>query len=219
MSERLDYYPGYDVLAKRNSPSWNAQTRKVIDERLAIDPEEHRFFTDEEWPTVKSIASRVVPQQKRQAPIPVAAMVDEKLHLNAGDGYRQASLPPMREAWRLGLAALDAEARAAYGTRFHLLPAAEQDGLLCAMQEGRLASQAWGSMPPKVFFGQRIIADMVKSYYAHPTAWSEIGFGGPASPRGYVRMDFNRRDPWEAAEAKPGRADEALQENSRVVGR
>ena len=40
-----------------------------------------------------------------------------------------------------------------------------------------------------------------------PTAWSEIGWGGPASPRGYVRLDFNERDPWEAAEA--GGGDEA----------
>jgi hypothetical protein len=37
-------------------------------------------------------------------------------------------------------------------------------------------------------------------YYAHPQAWDEIGFGGPASPRGYVRMGFNRYDPWEAVE-------------------
>jgi len=25
------------------------------------------------------------------------------------------------------------------------------------------------------------------AYYMQPTAWSEIGWGGPASPRGYVR--------------------------------
>jgi hypothetical protein len=29
-------YPGYDVLRKRNSPSWNDQPRAVIDDRLAI---------------------------------------------------------------------------------------------------------------------------------------------------------------------------------------
>ena len=44
-------YPGYDVLNKRNSPSWNDQTRRAIDERLAIDPDEHQFFADMEWPT------------------------------------------------------------------------------------------------------------------------------------------------------------------------
>jgi hypothetical protein len=42
--------------------------------------------------------------------------------------------------------------------------------------------------------------DIVLAYYAHPSAWSEIGWGGPASPRGYVRLDFNDRDPWEAVE-------------------
>jgi hypothetical protein len=56
----------------------------------------------------------------------------------------------------------------------------------------------------------------VSAYYGHPTAWSEIGFGGPASPRGYVRMNFDRRDPWEAAEAKPGLEIEAARENAHV---
>jgi hypothetical protein len=46
---------------------------------------------------------------------------------------------------------------------------------------------------------------VVGIYYAHPAAWSEIGFGGPASPRGYVRLGFDERDPWEAEEVRtPG---------------
>jgi hypothetical protein len=40
-------YPGYDVLNKRNSVSWNDKTREVIDSRLAIDSNRHLFFTDE----------------------------------------------------------------------------------------------------------------------------------------------------------------------------
>jgi hypothetical protein len=71
-------------------------------------------------------------------------------------------------------------------------------------------------MPPKGFYKQRLMHDLVMAYYSHPTAWNEIGFGGPASPRGYVRMGFNRRDPWEAVEAKPGEADKARAENARV---
>ena len=54
-------------------------------------------------------------------------------------------------------------------------------------------------------------------YYSHPTAWSEMGFGGPASPRGYVRMELDRRDPWEAAESKAGGEAHALRENKHVV--
>jgi hypothetical protein len=56
-------------------------------------------------------------------------------------------------------------------------------------------------MRPSYFFKHRMARDIVLAYYAHPTAWSEIGYGGPASPRGYVRLDYNERDPWEAAEA------------------
>jgi hypothetical protein len=71
-------------------------------------------------------------------------------------------------------------------------------------------------MPARVFFKERVVSDVVKSYYAHPIAWSEIGWGGPASPRGYVRLQADRRDPWEAAEARPGREAQAYKENRRA---
>src|SRR5262249_30894879 len=72
-------YPGYDVLNKRNSPSWNDQTRRAIDERLAIDPDEHQFFADMEWPTIRAVCERIVPQTvARPRPVPLAAMIDKK---------------------------------------------------------------------------------------------------------------------------------------------
>ncbi|BCM83777.1 gluconate 2-dehydrogenase subunit 3 family protein [Methylobacterium indicum] len=217
MRPRQDLYPGYDVLAKRESPSWNAKTRAVLDERLAIGPETHRFFDEAEWPTMKAIATRIVPQPAdRTTPVPVAALVDHKLAIGEHDGYRDAAMPDEREAWRQGLRALDAEARARFGARFHQLGAWAQDQLLRLAEAGGLMDPAWQGMPSKLFFKHRILGDVVKAYYAHPTAWNEIGWGGPASPRGYVRMDFDRRDPWEAAEAKPGREDEAYAENLRV---
>ncbi|MCJ2099775.1 gluconate 2-dehydrogenase subunit 3 family protein [Methylobacterium sp. E-046] len=217
MRPRLDLYPGYDVLAKRDGPSWNAKTREVLEERLAIGPETRRFFDEAEWSTMTALAERIVPQPAdRGDPVPVAALVDHKLATDTRDGYRNAAMPEEREAWRRGLQALDAEARARFGARFHELGAWAQDELLKLAENGELTDAAWADMPSKLFFHQRILADVVKAYYAHPTAWNEIGWGGPASPRGYVRMDFDRRDPWEAAEAKPGREDEAYQENLRV---
>jgi len=212
-----DRYPGYDVLAKRNSPSWNDQTRRVVDERLRIDPEQHRFFTQSEWDTVRALCDRIVPQPaERVNPVPLAAMLDEKLHTNSTDGYRDHRLPPVREAWRRALQAFDAEAHKLKHCAFHQLEPALQIKLLTAVQAGHTRDPAWGDMPPVVFFHKRLLHDIVSAYYAHPTAWNEIGFGGPAGPRGYVRMDFNRRDPWEAAEARDGTAKEAQQENARV---
>ncbi len=212
MTER---FPGYDVLAKRRTPSWNEQTRRVIDRRLAL-PREPRFLAEAEWRTLEAVCGRIVPQPHGRGPVPIAAMVDDKLFENRGDGYRDYRLPPLRDAWRRGLAALDAEARRRHGVGFDAIDKDEQDALLRAAQGGRLVDAAWEGMDCAVFFAKRLLADIVTAYYGHPTAWSEIGFGGPASPRGYVRMNFDRRDPWEAAEAKPGQEAEAAKRNARV---
>jgi hypothetical protein len=212
MSER---YPGYDVLAKRDSPSWNEQTRRVIDRRLTT-PREPRFLGPEEWQALEALCAHIVPQPPTRPPVPVAAMVDEKLYEDKRDGYRDARLPPLREAWRRGLAAFDAEARHRHNIAFVALDAAEREALLRAAHAGELTDPAWGDMSAKLFFTKRALADIVAAYYGHPTAWSEIGFGGPASPRGYVRMNFDRRDPWEAAEAKPGHEQEAAKDNAAI---
>jgi Gluconate 2-dehydrogenase subunit 3 len=207
-------FPGYDVLAKRHSPSWNEKTRQVIDARLALRAEP-RFLTAVEFRTLEAIANCIVPQPPDRLPVPLAAMVDNKLFNNTGDGYRDHRLPPLREAWRRGLAGIDAEARRRHNVGFAQLDRSEQDAVLRAVQDGKIADD-WGDMPPAVFFAKRLLFDIVTQYYSHPTAWNEIGFGGPASPRGYVRMFFDRRDPWEAAEARPGREDKARAENARV---
>jgi hypothetical protein len=217
MLPRKDLYPGYDVLAKRDGPSWNAKTRAVLDERLGLGPQTRRFFDEAEWSTLTALAERIVPQPAdRSDPVPVAALVDDKLATGRQDGYRDAGMPDEREAWRRGLRALDVEARARFGACFHDLNAWAQDELLKLAEAGALTDPAWDGMPSTLFFKHRVLGDVTKAYYAHPTAWNEIGWGGPASPRGYVRMGFDRRDPWEAAEAKPGREAEAFAENLRV---
>jgi Gluconate 2-dehydrogenase subunit 3 len=208
-------YPDYDVLAKRHTPSWNEKTRRVIDQRLAV-PREPRFLSSEAFRTLEAICARIVPQPGTRPPIPVAALIDNKLFKDKRDGYRDHRLPPLQKAWRRGLRALDTEARARHGNAFHTLHVDEQDAMLRAAQEGRLTNPAWEGMSSKLFFAKRLLSDIVKAYYGHPTAWNEIGYGGPASPRGYVRMDFDRRDPWEAAEAKPGDETEAARINARI---
>jgi gluconate 2-dehydrogenase subunit 3-like protein len=211
-----DRFPGYDVLSKRQSPSWNEATRQVIDARLAI-PREPRFFTEDEWLTLTAICNRIVPQPRDRPPVPLPAMVDHKMAANLTDGYRNHRLPKMQDAWRRGLQAVDQETLAHCGGRFHTISAAEQDALLTRMQQGELRADAWGDMPCRLFFDARVLHDIVAAYYAHPTSWNEIGFGGPASPRGYVRLGFDRRDPWEAAEAKFG-GEAAVGHRTRDVG-
>lgn len=209
-------YPDYNVLSKRDTVSWNEQTRRAIDKRLAV-PREPRFFTAVEWQTLQAVCARILPQSKARPPVPLAAYVDEKMLMGREDGYRNAAMPRQGEAWKRGLAALDEETRRMHGgLGFHEIGETEQDALLRKAQEGQLSGPAWAGMPCKVFFAERVVHDVTSAYYAHPNAWNEMGFGGPASPRGYVRMGFGKRDPWEAAEAKPGQEEKARRENKRV---
>jgi hypothetical protein len=210
-----DRYPGYNVLAKRWTQSWNAPTRQVIDRRLAV-PNEPRFFSPAEWRTLHAVCNRIMPQPKDRPPVPLPAYVDQKMADGMLDGFRYAQLPPQGDAWRRGLAALDQAARDAHGVPFHILSSERQDELLHRMQQGELTGPAWGDMPCKLFFEHRVIPDITHAYYAHPIAWNEIGFAGPASPRGYVRMALDRRDPWEAVEAAPGEGASARRRNDRV---
>jgi len=208
-------YPGYEVEAKRDTPSWNEATRLAVDKRLAV-PREPRFFTTDEWITLEAICDRIMPQPGDRPKVPLPAYVDQKLADNVQDGYRYAVLPPQGEAWRRGLRALDDAAHGVFGGPFRTLLPERQDEILRRAQAGALEGEAWAGMPSKAFFELRLVPDITHAYYATPTAWNEIGFGGPASPRGYVRMALNRRDPWEAVEAKPDHEAKARQANSRV---
>ena len=208
-------YPGYDVLAKFHGMSWNEASRRTIRERLTT-ARQPRFFTDEQWQTVCVLCDCILPQPPERAPVPIAALLDARLYSGRTDGFRRASLPEQDEAWRRAIGALDTEAQSAHGVSFHQLESAQQRELLCRLQAGELKHAAWGDMSGQEFFRHRLLPDLAAAYYSHPTAWSEIGFGGPASPRGYVRMNFDRRDPWEASEATAGRELLAQQENLDV---
>ena len=218
MAERgRERYPGYDVLAKRDGPSWNEATRLVVDSRLELSAEHRSGLDEAAWRALTAVCDRIVPQPPhRSLPVPLAAMLARKIAEGRGEGYRDAAMPPFAEAWRLGLAALDAEAMDRLGAPFCDIDPVRQDDLLRAIQTGDAGSTAWGGMPPAKFFKNRLLHDVVAAYYAHPHAWSEIGFGGPASPRGYVRMGFNRRDPWEPVEAASGQEAEARRTNLNV---
>src|SRR4051794_33073267 len=104
-----DLFPGYDVLAKRETPSWNEKTRAVIDARLAVADKAPRFFDHAEFRLLAALCDCICPQARKR--IPVAALVDDKMFANDADGYRLASMPPMRAAWRRGLAAIDEAAQ------------------------------------------------------------------------------------------------------------
>lgn len=196
-------YSHYNVLDRWSSPDWDDQTRRVVRRRLEEVPPV-RFFNGHEARTLAAVAERVVPQPDRGAgeKIPVVPWIDEKLYEDRRDGYRYEELPPQREAWRLGLRGIDEASRALFGgSVFVELAPRSQAVVLSHVQRGDAPGAVWELLPAARFFGSVLALTIVRIYYAHPLAWNEIGYGGPSSPRGYVRKREGGVDPWEASES------------------
>jgi hypothetical protein len=195
-------YPGYDVLDKWSSPGWDDQTRRVVAKRLFNVPE-IRFFTDIEKRTLDAVVERIVPQPERDVAdrIPIVPWIDDKLHEDRRDGFRYDGMPPQREAWRWGLAGIDETAGALFtGKRFIDLDGPSQDEVLRRVEHGDPPGATWATLPAGRFFQSILCMTIVKTYYTHPTAWNEVGYSGPSSPRGHMRIWEGGVDPWEAHE-------------------
>ncbi len=114
-------------------------------------------------------------------------------------------MPPRPVAWTWGLDGLDQSAVALFGSRFAELGDDRQDQVLERIRAGDPAGEVWARMPARRWWIFIALRDISGAYYAHPYAWDEIGFGGPAYPRGYAALNNGAPEPWEPREAPDGR--------------
>ena len=79
----------------------------------------------------------------------------------------------------------------------------EQESVLKTLHDGLppAGDEIWQALPVHRFW-LLLVQDVVGAYYAHPYAWDEIGFGGPAYPRGYMRLEGGEPEPWEVKERR-----------------
>ncbi|MEO7410230.1 MAG: gluconate 2-dehydrogenase subunit 3 family protein [Sphingomicrobium sp.] len=192
-----ELYPGYDVLDKWRSPSFDDITRTVVADRLDNIPE-RRFLTASEWTLLEALAERLVPHKPR-SPVAIVPWIDDALANGKIASFRRSGDPQDQQIWRDGLAAIDREARRRHGGDFAMLDAEAGEMLLQDIKGGAV-SDGWSGVAPKRFLIDILLREMVAVYYSHLQGWNAIGFGGPASPRGYVRTQLGGRDPWEAKE-------------------
>ncbi|WP_424360166.1 gluconate 2-dehydrogenase subunit 3 family protein [Methylocystis parvus] len=190
-------YADYDVLAKWETPSFDDVTRGVLSQRLSDVPE-RRFFSQEELALLTAVVERLAPFFSALPASLIALWIDDCVERNLGEGFRNEGAPPLRESWRNGLTAIDGEARGRFSSSFAALKPEERDLTLRAIQSGKVDAALWRGLDPASFFTDTLLKTIAGLVYAHPSAWNDIGFGGPASPRGYVRLGFDERDPWEA---------------------
>jgi hypothetical protein len=194
------YYQGFSTMSQK--PFWDDTTRKVVTERVE-ESEPIRFFNPQQADFWSIVFDHLIPQTDRtpERRIPILAALDKRLFLNKTSGYRFADMPHDREAYLLGIEAINEEAQHQYGTDFVSLPHLQQDMVLKTIHDGKpkAAAGIWKRMSVHRFW-QAMIHDAIDAYYAHPWAWDEIGFGGPAYPRAYMRLERGEAEPWEVEE-------------------
>lgn len=196
------YYPGFSTLSQQSF--WDAATRDTVLKRVNETPP-IRFFTPEEARLLQAVCDRVMPQDDRDEAhrIPLVPGIDQRLFEGRGDGYRYESMPPDPEAYRLGLQGIQAIAQHLGNRPFEELEPLEKDRVLKTIHEGKppAGEEFWGHMTVHRFW-LMLVGDIVEQYYAHPWAWDEVGFGGPAYPRAYMRLENGQPEPWEVHEKR-----------------
>lgn len=196
------YYPRFQVLSQQ--AFWDEATRRVVLDRVENVPE-IRFFSAAEATLLEAVFNRLLPQDDRDEAhrIPLVPYVDERLFSGKGDGYRYEEMPDDPDVYRLALAAFDAMANELHAKCFVALDVSEQDAILESIHEGRPLGdvERWRLLPARRVFA-KLLHDAAATYYSHPFAWDEIGFGGPAYPRGYMRLERGEPEPWESAERR-----------------
>jgi hypothetical protein len=199
--QMIGRYPDYDVFDAE--PTWDEETRRVVKERLYVHGP-LRFFSAEEEPTLRAFCDTATGQDVEPR-VPVAEMVDRKLAEGWLDGYRYHDMPPDPQTWRLALAGLDHSAGERHNRRFAELSSAQREQIVGALAAGELSSGPWDQL--NVTRAWKVcMRAILEAFYSHPWAWNEIGFGGPAYPRGFMRLGQGAEvlEPFET----PGATDE-----------
>ncbi len=196
------YYPGFSTLSQ--SPFWEDATRDVVETRVE-NPPQRRFFTEVEWNFWHLVFAHLIPQTDRteDRQVPLLPPLDERLYQNKTAGYRYEDMPADREVYRLGIEAIDAVAQKQFSGNFDTLPYRNRELVLESIAQGKPegGEDIWKRMSPSRFW-QMILGDASEAYYSHPWAWDEIGFGGPAYPRAYTRLERGEPEPWEKEERR-----------------
>jgi len=191
-------YPGFDVL--NQAPHWDQVTKDLIEARVRTSPPAVTFFSATERGCAHALLNDLTGQDRDDAPVPVTQLVEARLAAGETDGWRYADMPEDGQAWRDTLGYLDADAQDRCGTSFADAAEADRHRLIQAVQD--LSGEDWHGLPAKHVWSLWT-RYACTALYAHPDAWAEMGFPGPAYPRGYKNIGVDKLEPYEVRDADP----------------
>jgi Gluconate 2-dehydrogenase subunit 3 len=191
-----DRYPGFDVVSQARH--WDPVTAGVVLARLGPPPD-IVFFTPEEEAIARGLIDHILGQYDEPR-VPVVGLLDARLAAQETDGWHYHDMPHDDQAWRDTLHYLDEDTWDRFGKAFVDCPDYGQRSVIRAVQQA--GSQPWHGLPAAHVWSlwTRYICT---AFYSHPWAWNEIGFPGPAYPRGYKNAHVGGREPFEVADKNP----------------
>lgn len=188
------HYPTYDVMAAQHE--WDPHTRAIVNERLHTGGD-YLFLNVIEAETLRTWCALLMDDDRGEIVQYIIEHLDRTLS-SGTESERKPGVPRSPELIRTGLEALDDSCQLLYTERFFHLDEDRQLQIMTAVSSGEAAPyEQWKHVPQDLFF-RKLLTLTTEAYYSHPRVWSEIGYGGPAYPRGYVRMHLGQLDPWEA---------------------
>lgn len=185
-------FEGYDVIDQRKH--WDEVTRATVMARLEPAPSKLSFFSESEAQTASALLDLLLAQHKGPK-VDVLHTIDKRLAEGETDGWRYEDMPEDSVAWRESLLYLDEDAKQVFDCRFHECSTEQQGQVVQGVQDAK----QWYSMPAAHVWSLWT-RYACSAFYAHPWAWNEIGFGGPAYPRGYKVLETGWHEPYEVPE-------------------
>lgn len=175
---------------------WDEHTQKIVSSRLKNNT--LKFFSDEQAKAMYQLCS-ILLDDKRQPIIEfVIQHMDDTLYSNIGESQRKAKVPKQTVLISEGLALLDKLCLQQHDRTFNSVGETIRKEIVKNMMQGIFPLRDMQQTVPIMDFIYKILQEATAAYYSHPTIWSEIGYAGPAYPRGYVRTELGLTDPWEA---------------------
>ena len=187
-------FPGFDVLSQVEA--WDPVTTGVVLRRIGPPPP-LRYFTPTEEAIARPLLDLILDQHEDPR-IAVLEMVDARLSELSTDGWHYEDLPPDPEAWSKTLACLDQDAKDRHGQDFASCSEDQQAAMLQAVVDadtwhGMKAGRVWSLWSRYA----------CTAFFSHPWAWNEMGYPGPAYPRGYKNPGIDSLEPFEVADHQP----------------
>lgn len=197
MAKYQVHYSNFNVMNEEEH--WDPHTKKIVSKRLDTQTfYPLQYLTEQQSKTLTELCAILLGDNRQ----PIIAFVihhfDSTLKASIGESQRKIGVPKQATLICDGIDLLDRECIQQYGNPFDGLEEDMKNKVVSDLMGERISLNSEQINIPVKDFVQKISSEATSAYYSHPTIWSEIGYAGPAYPRGYVRSELGLTDPWEA---------------------